>query len=119
MAPTAVLYLCKVIESIAWETDKHRNAIAEFKQRSLVAAQEVLGLTRSISHLSYFKVHPFTPLPLGFCVEFLNAHHYLGEFVDKQVQEILQALNELSTVNNLAQDYLSSLPIKITGTSYF
>ncbi|KFZ17735.1 hypothetical protein V502_04426 [Pseudogymnoascus sp. VKM F-4520 (FW-2644)] len=118
MAPTAVLYLCKVIESVAWETEEYSGAIAEFKQRSLVAAQEVVGLTRSISHLSYFKVHPFTPLPLGLCVEFFNAHRHLDEFVNKQAQEILQALNDLSTVNNLARDYLSSLSIKITGTSY-
>ena len=125
VAQTTVLYLCKVMESMSWETDEYRSAIAEFKQRSLQAAQEIVNLTRSLSHLSYFKVisrsfvvvrrssdvwrqvHPFTPLPLVLCADFLNTHRYLDELVDTQVQEILDALRDLTSVNNLAQEYLS------------
>lgn len=107
VAQTTVLYLCKVMESMSWETDEYRSAMAEFKQRSLVAAQEIVNLTRSLSHLSYFKVHPFTPLPLVLCADFFNTHRYLDESVDRQLQEILDALRDLTSVNNLAQDYLS------------
>ena len=56
MAQTTVLYLCKVIESMPWETDEYRSTIFEFKQNSLLAAQEIVNLTRSLPHLSYFKV---------------------------------------------------------------
>lgn len=56
MAQTTVLYLCRVLESITWVTDEYRSAIADFKQTSLLAAKEIVSLTRSLPHLSYFKV---------------------------------------------------------------
>ncbi len=59
VAQTTVLYLCKVMESMSWETDEYRNTIQEFKQRSLLAAQEIVHLTRSLANLSYFKVSPY------------------------------------------------------------
>ena len=107
MAQTTVLYLCKTIESMTWESDEYCNAIFDFKQRSLLAAKAIVTLTRSLSHLSYFKVHPFTPLPLAFCIDFLNNHRYLDDWVEPHIEEILEALKELTNVNNLAQDYLS------------
>ncbi len=68
VAQTTVLYLCKVMEAMAWETDEYRGVIAEFKQRSLQAAREIVNLTRSMSHLSYFKVSfgPFAPCQVQF-----------------------------------------------------
>ena len=65
MAQTTVLYLCKTIESITWETDEYCNAISDFKQRSLLAAKAIVNLTRSLSQLSYFKVNT-RPLPIPF-----------------------------------------------------
>jgi hypothetical protein len=53
------------------------------------------------------KVHPFTPLPLVICADFFNAHRFLDESVDTQAQEVLEALKDLSSVNNIAQEYLS------------
>ncbi len=155
VAQTTVLYLCEIMESMTWQTDEHRNATMEFKRRSLVAAQEIVSLTRSLAHLSYFKVrlplslarspfppshlprslslclsfippntptiptthtkpqlnlpkvHPFTPLPLVICAEFFNTHRYLDKSVDMQVREVLEALRDLSSVNNIALEYLS------------
>ena len=57
--------------------------------------------------IKFFKVHPFTPLPLAFCIDFLKSHRYLDDWVESDVEEILEALKELTNVNNLAQDYLS------------
>ena len=64
MAEMTVLYLCKTIESIIGETDEYFNAISDFKKISLLAAQAIVNLTRSMSQLSYFKVntHP-SPIP--------------------------------------------------------
>ena len=56
MTQTTVLYLCKIIESIPWQTNEYRGTISDFNQRSLLAAKEIISLTRSLSHLSYFKV---------------------------------------------------------------
>jgi hypothetical protein len=57
MAQTTVLYLCKVIESMTWETDDYHGTILDFKQRALMAAQEIVKLARSLPQLSYFKVN--------------------------------------------------------------
>ncbi|KAL3426669.1 transcriptional regulatory protein [Phlyctema vagabunda] len=105
MVHAIVLYLCKVIESTQFQTEEHKTAIAEFKQRALDAAQEIVTLSKSLSHLSFFKVHPFTPLPLVLSVEFFNVHRYLDESVDIQVHEVCETLRELRGVNNLAHDY--------------
>ena len=56
MTQTTVLYLCRVMESMSLETEEYRNAIFDFKQKSLLAAKEVVDLTRSLPHLSSFKV---------------------------------------------------------------
>lgn len=37
---------------------------------------------------------------------FFNSYRYLDESVDLQVEEILEALRNLTNVNNLAQVYL-------------
>jgi hypothetical protein len=129
VAQTTVLYLCKVMESMSFKDEVYRNAIVEFKQRSLLAAQEIVNLSRSLARLSYFKVspfpllplspvrwllicqtkvHPFTPLSLAMCADFFTTHRYLDESVDSQVQEVLDVLKDMTTVNNLAQDYLLS-----------
>jgi len=108
LAQATILILCKVMESESWESTKYWNASVEFKQRALRAAKEIVILSRSLAHLSYFKIHPFTPLPLAFCMEFFKTHRYLDETVDSQIQEISDVLKEITGVNNLAQEYLSS-----------
>lgn len=144
IAQTTVLQLCKVMESVPWENHDCREAVMDFKERSLHAAKEIVTLTRALHHLSYFKasdplrflnfaacscriyslqfsqniclpdsatdrvfkVHPFTPLPLSLCVDFLSTHRYLDESANLHIEEVLNVLRELSTVNNLARDYL-------------
>ena len=56
MVQSNVLYLCRVIESIPWETNDYRSAIVDFKQKALLAAKETVNLTRSLPHISFFKV---------------------------------------------------------------
>jgi len=41
-------------------------------------------------------------------MEFFKTHRYLDETVDSQIQEISDVLKEITGVNNLAQEYLSS-----------
>ena len=82
-------------------------AIAAFKRQSLGSAREIVRLARGmVGELSFFKLHPFTPLPLVLCVEFLQSHAYLDEAdVDRQAREVLATLGDLASVNNLAMDY--------------
>jgi hypothetical protein len=131
VAQANVLYLCKVMDSMSWESTEYWKASVDFKQRALLAAKEIVVLSRSLARLSYFKVllflpsislnkasasdcqiqiYPFTPLPLAMCTDFFKTHRYLDETVDAQVQEILDVLKDITSVNNLAQEYLSSSP---------
>lgn len=56
LAHTTILYLCRIMDSMSWETSDYQDAIVEFKQRALLAAQEIVNLSRALAHLSYFKV---------------------------------------------------------------
>lgn len=60
MVQMTVLYLGKVIESTPWEKVDYRALILDFKQKALLAAKEMVNLTRWLLHISYFKVddHP-------------------------------------------------------------
>ncbi|KAG0646232.1 transcriptional activator [Hyphodiscus hymeniophilus] len=107
MAQTAALYLYRIVESTPWEMEDYPGTVLELKQYAFMAAQEIVRLAQCLPQLSYLKVHPFTPLPLILCVDFLDTHRYLDDSVDLQVRELLDALKALTEVNNLAQDYLS------------
>jgi len=56
VAHATILSLCKVMESKSWESTEYWNACVEFRQRALLAAKEIVILSRSLAHLSYFKV---------------------------------------------------------------
>ena len=72
-----------------------------------------------VGELSYFKLHPFTPLPLVLCVEFLQSHAYLDEAdVDRQAREVLATLGDLASVNNLAMDYAGGCAGGAAGGSF-
>ncbi|KAG0646229.1 transcriptional activator [Hyphodiscus hymeniophilus] len=102
---TTILCLGKAMESVQWQGDQYQDVVVAFKQRCLVAAKEIVNLSRSVVYISYFKVHPFTPLSLILCAEFFNSHRYLDESVETRIQEVHGVLREMGSVNNLAQNY--------------
>lgn len=57
MVQTTVLYLDKVIESMTWETANYRALMLDFKQKTLIAAKEMVNLTKWLPNISYFKVY--------------------------------------------------------------
>ena len=124
VAQTTVIYLYKTIESMSWETGEYRLSVIGYQKRAVCAAKEIVMLAKALSQLSYFKVnsligyrvspfclqaqvHPFTPIPLFLCAEFLLTHRNLDVSIDIQLEEILEALRDLKNVNNLANDYLN------------
>jgi len=63
--------------------------------------------------LTYLQVHPFTPIPLCICAEFLNSRDRdIDPSVNVQLQEILNALQYLKNVNTLASEN-PTLPFRI------
>ena len=61
---------------------------------------------RTALHSQVIQVHPFTPIPLSLCAEFLSSHRNIDDSFDVQLQHILEALRGLKRFNNLAEGFL-------------
>ncbi|KAI4286649.1 MAG: hypothetical protein L6R35_004094, partial [Caloplaca aegaea] len=91
VAQTTVLYLYKIMNSMIPVTAENQATV--------------------IMQLNCFKVHPFTPIPLSLCAEFLNSYRNLDDSFASQLEHILKALRSLKRVNNLAQACLHSFEL--------
>lgn len=56
MIHALVLCLGNTMDSMRLETQEYQNAVAASRQRSLLAARNILNLTKSLGQLSYLKV---------------------------------------------------------------
>ena len=124
VAQTTVLYLYKIMNSMTPATAENQAVMMDYQRCSLVAAQEMVNLAKTLVQLSCFKVsslhrpqnvflnqqliqiHPFTPIPLSLCAEYLNSYRDLDDSFASQLQHILGALRGLKRFNNLAQGCL-------------
>lgn len=61
-AQATVLSLCKAIQSVPWETDDYQAVIDEYENRALLAAHEIVTLSKALTHLSCFKASCLSPL---------------------------------------------------------
>lgn len=127
IAQTAVLCLYNAIETSIWTAPEYNSLVVEYEKRSRIAAKETVELAKELTHLTYFKVcnfqvmcrwrssqctkinytqvHPFTPIPLCICADFLKSRDGDNDTsVNEQLQEILNALHYLKDVNSLASE---------------
>ncbi|KAH8692012.1 fungal-specific transcription factor domain-containing protein [Talaromyces proteolyticus] len=105
IAQATILSMQKIIESVTWDSDEYSNLVLEYEQRARLASKEIVELARALTHLSYFKVHPFTPIPLCICAEFLSTRdREIDPKIETQLQEVLDALQYLKNVNALAKE---------------
>jgi hypothetical protein len=56
MAPTAILYLFKIAESLLWGIDGPSAMLNKYEEQASSAAQDIVNLTHVIEQLSPFKV---------------------------------------------------------------
>lgn len=121
VAQTTVLYMYKIMNSMLPVTAENQAAVSDYQRCSLVAAGAMVTLTKTVVQLNCFKVsltlscnsvipyshttkvHPFTPIPLSLCAEFLNSHRHLDGSFASQLEHILEVLRSLKRVNNLAE----------------
>ena len=61
-AQAVILSLCKVVESATCKTRPYRDIVAQYRQKSSAAAQEIAMLSKNLSQLNCFKVVPLCPL---------------------------------------------------------
>jgi hypothetical protein len=55
VAQIAVIYLCKIMESLTWEVEEHYAIVIEYQKRALWAARERARLSKAPGQHSYFK----------------------------------------------------------------
>ncbi len=136
VAQTTVLYLYKIMECVTPATEENRAVKMEYGRCSLMAAQEIVNLTKTLAQLSCFKarplillpcrvlylqtkqVHPFTPIPLSLCAEFFISYRDLDDSFNVQLQDILEALRGMKRFNNLAQGFLAMFELESGDGSY-
>jgi hypothetical protein len=58
-AQAAVLMLFKARRTAPWGAEDSDDGVVEFEKRALVAAQQMISLSKVLVELSYFKVSPF------------------------------------------------------------
>ncbi|BCR91309.1 uncharacterized protein ACHE_70152A [Aspergillus chevalieri] len=107
MLQAIVLYLYKIVVSVPWDTDESEALILEYKNRSSAAAQGIITFTKPLRQLTYFKICPFTAIPLFLCAEYFLTNREGDVALDSDFQDILDVLRDLKNVNNLAQMYLA------------
>ncbi|KUI60251.1 hypothetical protein VP1G_07468 [Cytospora mali] len=106
MSKLSVLDLYRTMELAPWDTESRQLTGMTYKARSLTAAQEMGKLVKILGHLSCFMVHPFTAVVLAGWADFLSGSKDQDPVSEAGFQDILSALRELKSVNNLAADYL-------------
>ncbi|KAL2813218.1 fungal-specific transcription factor domain-containing protein [Aspergillus cavernicola] len=104
VAQAAILHNCRILESVIGRTVTHsQTPLLGSRQQAAAAAHETARFARVVSQLSYFKVHPLTPLPLILCAEFLGTQQDTDPSATVQLQEILQILDGLPNISNFRE----------------
>nr|UOS85809.1 transcription factor [Hypoxylon rubiginosum] len=106
IAQTTVLLLCKAAESIPPTTPSNHDLVSRYQRRAPAAAKEIVRLAQYLPHFSFFKVHPFTPIPLFLCRQFLLLVSSQDETLADDLNVVTEALLELKGVNGLCQSRL-------------
>ncbi|KAH8889990.1 hypothetical protein GQ53DRAFT_747810 [Thozetella sp. PMI_491] len=102
------LCLCSSLrKTLPTDHEAYDEVVLSWQHRALTAVFGIIDLARSIGSLSYFKMHPFTPLPLAICRDFLNSGLWVSQSGDSQMQELTNLLQDMGGINNVAKDYLA------------
>ncbi|KAL3442731.1 fungal-specific transcription factor domain-containing protein [Aspergillus insuetus] len=100
LGQTTILYLHHTLELSAYDFDTlGLVCIMEYDKVALKAAQEMVSLTKTLSRLNSFRIHPFTPIPLSLCADFLSTHRDPNTTFYAKLQEVFQALQNVKVVN--------------------
>ncbi|EUC44549.1 hypothetical protein COCMIDRAFT_97965 [Bipolaris oryzae ATCC 44560] len=90
------------------EINTHQDAIGKLTHMVLPAAQRMTALSKELSELSFFQVHPFIPILLYHCIDFLCSHSYLDPVFELQTA-LYSALRGLENMSKIANDCLVRL----------
>ena len=109
LAHSAIIHLSCTIQRTPWQTVEDRLLTDAYEQRASRAASEMVRLAKAVPLFSCFKAHPFLPDPLAAGATFLITHANLHEGGEDGVKHLLRLLRNLSDVNSLARELLSTI----------
>ncbi|KAK1765988.1 pyrimidine pathway regulatory protein 1 [Phialemonium atrogriseum] len=118
VSQATVIYLCKILESLAWETDEYRDAVINYQERAIWAGREIARLVRDYEGVGYFKAHIFLPVAIFLGLERLIAHRNThntgpnwpqGGSTDAAIEGLLEVLRNMQSLNSLASYHLHIL----------
>ncbi|KAL4749591.1 hypothetical protein BDW72DRAFT_214009 [Aspergillus terricola var. indicus] len=98
LAQAAFLVLFTALESVP-----HHDLCREYEKKAFKAAETIHSLAQRLPQLGCFRVHPFTPIALFICADFLRSHKTLNRNNAAQFDTICASLRHLAPANNLAQ----------------
>ncbi|KAK5656796.1 hypothetical protein OQA88_4344 [Cercophora sp. LCS_1] len=99
-AHATTLLLGKAMQSVAWSCE---DFVGGYEQRATEASQELCRLSQKLAEFGYFKIHPFTPIPLLFCAEFAQTRKARDPAFEAIYDSVLTSLRDLSAVSRLAE----------------
>ncbi|KAJ0420204.1 fungal-specific transcription factor domain-containing protein [Aspergillus carlsbadensis] len=103
LGQTTRLYLHHTLELSAYDFDTAGLvSVIEYDKIAFKAAQRMVSLTRTLNQLNSFKVHPFIPIPLSLCADFLNAHRDPSTVLYATLQQIFHILQNVKVPHSLS-----------------
>ncbi|KAL4948683.1 hypothetical protein BDW69DRAFT_198704 [Aspergillus filifer] len=103
LAQAAVLVLFTALKSVPSDSIPYRETCSEYEKKALKAAERIQSLAQQLPHLGCFKVHPFTPVALFICADFMRSPLTLNPNNAAQFKTMCACLRHLGPANNLAQ----------------
>ncbi|KAL4735897.1 hypothetical protein BDV11DRAFT_208123 [Aspergillus similis] len=103
LAQAAVLVLFTALESLPDDTNTYHDLRRNYEKKASKAAEKIYSLAQGLPQLGCFKVHPFTPIALFICADFLRSPKTLNRNNAAQFKTICASLRHLAPANNLAQ----------------
>ncbi|CAI6069307.1 unnamed protein product [Clonostachys chloroleuca] len=113
LGQTTVVYMCKgIMETLYSSTNlgTSDNGKEEIQLRASNGIAAIISLLQPLREIHFSKIHPFMPLVLFFCAEFLYNNRTSHESFRERIQGLMVALSELQNVNDPEQTYLDLLP---------
>lgn len=128
-AQAAVLVLYMAGQGSPWGAHEYPDPVCQDEHRALMAAQQMVALSKALIKLSYFKVrliisfphacapdkvqiHPFTPVLLYLCGSFLQSNLHLDPTFEMQAA-LQEALQSMARSNCMAEDCLNRLDMPV------
>ncbi|KAL4961071.1 uncharacterized protein BDV14DRAFT_211284 [Aspergillus stella-maris] len=103
LAQAAVLVLFTALKSVPDDSIPYHETCSGYEKKAFKAAEKIHSLAQHLPQLGCFRVHPFTPIALFICADFMRSPMTLSPNNASQFKTMCACLRHLGPANNLAQ----------------